>query len=187
MNEIYLSNSLSGVTFNLTTNSDTKVMISLRAVNGATTAKIGSKNIPVNSATEMYYDITEAIDVASGNPVITIQNSGSGLLAVCNIKIVNGGIAPMMMSSLSRVRMMMAAPVVEDVEEEPEILPTVTPNPGGTGNDPDLDIEGTITDYVPETDDNQEAIYETFFNKLKTFIEKLVSFLKSIINVIGGK
>ena len=187
MNEIYLSNSLSGVTFNLATTADTKVMISLRAVNGATKAKIGSKEITVNSATEMYYDITDAIDVANGNPLVTVQNSGSGLLAVCNIKVVNGGIAPMMMASLSRVRMMMAAPVEEEVTEEPEVLPEVTPNPGGTGNDPDLDVEGTIPDYTPDTEDNQEAVSETFFDKLKAFLDKIVTFLKSIFDAIGGK
>lgn len=187
MNEIYLSNSLEGVTFNLVTSPETKVMISLRAVNGATKAKVNNKEITVNSATEMYYDITDAIDVASGNPVVTVQNSGNGLLSVCNIKVVSGGLAPMMMSALPRVRMMMAAPVVEEVPEEPEVLPEVTPNPGGTGNDPDLDVEGEIPDYIPGADDSSDSAFESFIDMIKSFIDRVIGLFKNLINLMGGK
>ncbi|MBR5232618.1 MAG: VWA domain-containing protein [Clostridia bacterium] len=187
MNEIYLSKSYEGVTFNLVTSPETKVMISLRAINGATKAKVNNKEITVNSATEMYYDITDAIDVASGNLVVTVQNSGSGLLSVCNIKVVSGGMAPLMMSALPRVRMMMAAPVAEDVPEEPEVIPEVTPNPGGTGNDPDLDVEGEIPDYVPGMNDSSESAFEAFIDMLRTFIDRVIGFFKSLINLMGGK
>ena len=190
MNEVYLSNSLSGVTFSLETSAESKVMVSLRAVNGATKAKINNQEITVTSATEMYYDITKYIDVASGNPVVTIQNSGSGLLAVCNLKVVSGGIAPMMMSALPRVRMMMAAPVEEEVPEEPSVLPEVTPNPGGTGNDPDLDVEGDIPVYVPETNEPETETesatsgiintIEAVFNSIKAFFEKIMAFFNSL-------
>ena len=101
--EIYLQSATGNanshaVAFNVTVpNSDSRVMISLRAVNGATTAKIASSNsaieFAINTATEQYFDITPYLDidtttgVAKANVIIT--NSGTGLLSVNNLKLVD--------------------------------------------------------------------------------------------------
>ncbi len=190
MNEVYLTADNS-IGFNVRPGSQ-KIMISLRAVSGSPKAKIGGKEFEVKSSTEMYYDIT---DYVAADGTVTVQNTGSGLLAVCNIKVVNGGIMPVMMSALPRMRMMMAMPAEEVVPnqppvDEPVINPDLMPDSPVENPDPDLDVEGSIPDYVPETDDSDDSIgltFEAFINKIRSFIERVVEFFKSLYTVMGGK
>ena len=109
--EIYLTSNNS-LGFKVTVNPDERVMIALRAVNGATEFTIGSGAntvvVPVNSKTEMYYDITECLGeiTAKGTEIaITVTNSGDALLAINHIKFSggdgtsgNGGIIPRLLS-----------------------------------------------------------------------------------------
>lgn len=109
--EIYL-NSNNAVTFQITVNPNERVMIALRAVNGATKFSIGSTksdvtvtDVAIGSATEMYYDITDCIGTNSiteeTEVTVTVTNSGDKILAVNHVKFSggdgtfsNGGITP---------------------------------------------------------------------------------------------
>ena len=130
------------VSFNVTVpDSSSRVMISLRAVDGATTAKVasGSKAIDfaINTATEQYFDITPYlnIDTTTGIANVIITNIGDGLLSVNNLKVVGGGIMPLSDEDLPVMAMSLAAesrtvddpnaydydaPVVEEDVQEPE-------------------------------------------------------------------
>lgn len=109
------------VTFKVKVNPGDKVMLGLRAVNGATTINVNNvKNIEIKSATEMFYDISNCIGTVGnvGTEVqVTIQN-GSGILALNQVKFsgganVNTGNTP---AARSRARTVNAnTPVSEDI------------------------------------------------------------------------
>ena len=105
-NELYLEGNMTTddqyLTFPLLLRANERVMLGLRAVNGATTIDITSvtasgtagtkiEGVEINSATELYYDITETLPasvIESGDTVfITIKNTGSGILAVNTLKL----------------------------------------------------------------------------------------------------
>lgn len=80
-NEIYLAKNQS-VAFML--NASSEVQVSLRNVTGSATAKLAGEttnNIQITHATEMYYEV-----IPDGSGLVTITNTGDGLLAVCNFK-----------------------------------------------------------------------------------------------------
>ncbi len=93
--EIYLGKN-QAISFALALSPNERVMLGLRAVNGSTKFTIASvdgvtiQNIEVNSATEMYYDITnclsDTVKTQGGVPTIVITNSEGGMLAVNHIK-----------------------------------------------------------------------------------------------------
>ena len=92
--EVYLNKNQS-ITFNVTVDQAEKVMLGLRAVNGPTSVTIAAndtykvENVPINSATEMYYDITPCFGGVTGNDQIigiTITNASGGILAVNHVK-----------------------------------------------------------------------------------------------------
>ena len=74
-NEIYLACG-QGVAFRLTDTNITSVQVSLRAVSGSTEYN----NTKIKSNTEMYYS------VSAQNGIFTINNTGSSLLAIGNVK-----------------------------------------------------------------------------------------------------
>ena len=104
--ELYLQKATGGegshsVAFNVQLdNADSRVMISLRAVNGPTTAKIvsGGKQpieFSINTATEQYFDITPYLDIdtSTGKASVIITNTGDGLLSVNNLKLTGAAAA----------------------------------------------------------------------------------------------
>ncbi|MBQ6898786.1 MAG: hypothetical protein IJN70_07370 [Clostridia bacterium] len=185
-NEVYLSNN-NAVAFTAPEGYE-RVMVSLRAVNGSPKAKIGDKEFAITSNTEMYYDITDYIQ----NGTVTVQNSGTGLLAVNNIKLVSGHtLQPLMMFAMPRIRMMMAAPA-EEVEPN---LPVETPDEGGSWPTDIPYTEAFPTPEEPETTpdgdtgteeekDFIEQITENFtklLNMIKSMLDTIVNLLKSIM------
>ncbi len=92
-NEFYLKgNGTEALIFKVALNSpDSKVQLGLRAVTGTATFVVGSGDkattTTISGPTEMYYDITDCIDTESGIATVTIQNTGSTVLAVNNIKV----------------------------------------------------------------------------------------------------
>lgn len=99
--EIYLAKS-QAITFTFSAEyikgKTADVMLSMRAVKGSVNAHITGVNArrtsypQVNSATEMYYNVSDAVQVSGEDGTVTIMvtNTGDGVLAVNNLKLVNG-------------------------------------------------------------------------------------------------
>ena len=92
--ELYLNGGKS-ISFKITVQSNERIMLGLRAVNGAVEKiNISSSTTfevdKVNSATEMYYDITsclsEVVKTNGGTVTITVNNTDDNILAVNHIK-----------------------------------------------------------------------------------------------------
>lgn len=186
-NEIYLQSATGGadshaVAFNVTVpNSDSRVMISLRAVDGATTANVASGNnaieFAINTATEQYFDITPYLDINTSTGVanVVITNNGAGLLSVNNLKLVD------------------ATAQAVTSEDLPVMARSLSLRP--TRVDPNsYDYDGVSDDIViddtqqPEVDtpvdDNTDvevpAIVENIFTRIIAFFKKLFGFIFSI-------
>lgn len=126
------------------------VMIGMRNVSGTPTAKIKDAEIAITSKTEMYYDVSTLIDGQSTNGTtvytVTVTNSGTGILAVNNIKLTNAELVATSAADLPTVAnlMMMSATPVEVstlntrgyANQHPDYVPQ---QPGTTNPDPDLD------------------------------------------------
>ena len=130
-----------------------RVQLGLRAVTGTATVKVGSKQFTINSATEMYYDVTDYVTTENGIATITIQNTGSNLLAVNNIKLTGGAAAPILEEeALEYAMLSMAAPieraevidgVVTPIEDETTPDDTTTPDSGDDNISGDSGNTGT--------------------------------------------
>ncbi len=141
-----------------------KIHLGLRAVTGTATVKVGVDNpdttdidesvsFDVNSATEMYYDVTDSLSVEGTIATITIQNIGAGVLAVNNIKLTGDAT----MTTVTEEDMqdakayMMADPVratvvngvVTPVEDDDANVDNSTSIPGG-------DVIGNAPSFVQE-------------------------------------
>ena len=91
-NEVYLAQG-QAISFKLTgnTNEIASIQIGAKAPNGAATMVVGGKvstttrlEQQLNTATEMYYNITEQ---AKDGQLVTISNTGNGILSLTNLKI----------------------------------------------------------------------------------------------------
>ena len=131
-NEVYLANG-QAIMFKLTGNLDkiAAVQISAKSPNSNETNKanmvIGDSNKQLSTATEMYYDITDA---AKNGNAITITNNGNAILSLTNLKITfkeQGSVslgamnAEEQAASVMAVRALFAsAPIEPKPEPEPE-------------------------------------------------------------------
>ncbi len=70
------------------------IMLGMRAVNGATasakTTIASATDTTVKSSTEMYYQVAENVPVNTTGVTVKVENTGSTVLAVNNLKLVNG-------------------------------------------------------------------------------------------------
>lgn len=180
-NELYLKKSdsthNSAVTFTVSGLKDySRVMISLRAVNASTTVRVNNSQFNVNTACEMYYDITPYLTVNNGTATVVISNVGDGLLSIVNLK-VSGSVAVnhALQENLKAVRAMMAMPA-EYVEVNPAVSDSETilpPEP-----------------YVPADDGNTDAgdsndnvsVFRKIINRIKEFFNKLRNFIIGLFN-----
>lgn len=127
-----------------------RVQLGLRAVTGTTTVKIGGTDFTINGATEMYYDVTECITVDDNSiATITIQNTGSGILAVNTIKLTGdatmeivteedmGEAKESMMAAPVRANIIdgVVTPIVEDDTTEPDVGGDDNTTGDNTGSD----------------------------------------------------
>ena len=164
-NELYLkTGSSDAIAFTVNRQSpDGEVHLGLRAVTGTTRVKIGSGNkaleFDVNSATEMYYDISEILDKESQTAAITIQNTGSGLLAVNNIKLTGNATA----IGVSEDDINMFSLAINAPAEEAYV------------------VNGTVT-----TEKAEEPAPEPEVPAEKSFIEKAVEFIKNVFDKVFG-
>lgn len=126
------------------------VMVGMRNVSGAPKAKIKDAELDITSKTEMYYDVSTLIDGTSTNGTtvytVTVTNTGTGILAVNNIKLTNAELVSTSAADLPTVSnlMMMSATPVEvstlNTRGYANQHPDYVPEKAGTTNpDPDLD------------------------------------------------
>ncbi len=152
-----------------------RVMISLRAAQGAPKAKIGNWQFTVTSNTEMYYDITDYIDE---NGTVTIQNvaTDASLLSVVNLKITSEIVEPAALSSdinLMTARTMMMAPAT-DVEAN---TPAVPEEP----ETPEVPEEPTEPETPEEPDDTAKSWIVRLIEWVISTFKTLFARIKSII------
>ena len=196
-NEIYLQSATGAadshaVAFNVTVpNSASRVMISLRAADGATTAKIASGanaiEFAINTATEQYFDITPYLDIdtTTGKANVIVTNSGSGLLGVNNIKLVDATASVVASEDLLHMATSLSlAPV------------TVEPNSYdynaivSEGTQPDVD-EPTVD--VPEVDEptvDEPTVDEPTVDVpvvSDNIFAKIIAFFRNLFSSIFGK
>ena len=168
--EFYLAGGNSGTTtglaFNIDAPAGAKIMLGLRAINGATTVKVNGTEFPVNSATEMYYDITE---ILNGSRTITIANTGSSPLAVNNIKLSgNAAVGVLSVDDMGSIDELMT---METVEAEV--------------------VNGTVTVPTPEEepeipeDTTGDDSGSSWFNILDMIMAIIGEFLKTIMSFMG--
>ena len=143
-----------------------RVHLGLRAVTGTATVKIGATDFNVNGATEMYYDVTDCVEVDSlGIATITIQNTGLGILAVNNIKLTGDAAMDIVVEEdmQDAKEYMMASPVRANV-----INGVVTPVEDDT-------TEGDSSTTIPGGD---------VINKAPSFVQELLAKLFEILSSV---
>ena len=184
-NEVYLKGGSTGnaLVLKVQLSNTSEVHLGLRAVNGTATVKIGGTDFVINGPTEMYYDVTDCLEVDQNTSMatITIQNAGTGLLAVNNIKMTQqGAIATLEESDLSEAStLMMKAPVRANVVDG-----VVTPIVEDTNNDADVD-NGTDTDTDNDnTGDAGSGTGSGTGSSNLSFIEQLIAKIMEILSSI---
>lgn len=197
-NEIYLQTATGGadshaVAFNVQVpNSDSRVMISLRAVDGATKAKVASGNkaieFEINTATEQYFDITPYLDIDTSTGVanVIITNNGTGLLSVNNLKLVDAIAHAVTSEDLNVMAMSFSLkPITVDpnsydydgIDDEIIQQPDV--------DEPDVD-DPVVDDPVVDdpADDNtgaEDDIFTRIVGFFKNFFESIFAYFKEIL------
>ena len=197
-NEIYLQKATGGadshaVAFNVQVpNSDSRVMISLRAVDGPTKAKVASGNnaieFEINTATEQYFDITPYLDINTSTGVanVIITNNGTGLLSVNNLKLVDAIAHAVTSEDLNVMAMSFSLkPITVDpnsydydgIDDEIIQQPDV--------DEPDVD-DPVVDDPVIDdpADDNtgaEDDIFTRIVGFFKNFFKSIFAYFKEIL------
>ena len=176
-------------------NNYSRAMVSVRAASGAPKAKFSNSGnskayeTGVLSGSETYFDITNN---ALGNGddssfILTVTNTGSGLLAVDNLKLVNATLVPFSGISLAELDEIIST---QAIEVDASTLSTAhaeskyvdyKPGKPATTADPGLDEEGEIPDYVPEDNDSEDKISK-IIEVIKSFFTRIIGFIKETIS-----
>lgn len=168
MNEVYLAPN-TGIAFSIGNNGYEKVLLGLKAPEGqaskvTVTQGAGQTDIPINSATDMYYQITPTSD---GN--IVVYNSGDAMIAVTKLRI-TGVVAPENLSLMTTPALMSyvetfdSLEYVESVQEpEEDIEEPVVENPDE--NTGDVVIENPEVPQTPEEPDTEQDSQKDFLSE----------------------
>lgn len=189
-NEVYLNKvtdgAVSGLSFTLGNFDKTKsqVMLSLRYVqkNGAANGsecKINNAIIRINSATEMYYDITEYVN---DDGTVTIQNLGDNLLAVGYIKLADAKVS-VDDSALAKAQRAMAQPGVET-----DVLARFIPVAENDAEEPDnveRPLGAELITVNGANNDNDGIVFDfldTVLGSISAMFKKIISFFANIFD-----
>lgn len=138
-NEFYLNGSTTGGAVVLKValpNPDAKIQLGLRAVEGSAKVRVGVMEFNITGPTEMYYDVTEGVTVENGVATIVIQNTGSGVLALNNIKLTGGSSALAIdVDDLPVVYRLASAPAEKAIVVDGVVKSAVENTDNGTGSD----------------------------------------------------
>ena len=197
-NEVYLENG-NKITFTVNgLDTDSRVMVSLRAAAGTPKASVNNKQFNVTSKMEMYYDVTDYVTKSSDgkSATVIIENVSGGMLAIDNIKLTGKETTLSGQSLLSDIIEIFAEPVEEVVPNQPK--PQVSENSGEIPAPPELpdvsdpddgnDDNGN-DDIVPPSDDNnnpEEPAEDGFFTKVESFFVEIFNFFKNIFNKVSS-
>lgn len=168
------------------TNENVRAMISIRAASGTATAKIKGKEFAVNNATETYFDITNYLGSKDedGCYTVTITNTGTGLLAVDNIKLTNAELSPLNGASLVTLNSLISMPSVEvdPFEKQPETFDFVQ----APADNPFIDPEGSIPDIdeIGGTDGSTEEPVKNFFDIVVDFFRNVIERIKEVLQAL---
>lgn len=163
------------VAFNVTVpNSDSRVMISLRAVDGKTTVKVASGEnaitFDINTATEQYFDITPYLDIdtTTGKANVIITNTGDGLLSVNNLKLVDATAAVVSGEDLAVMAVSLS---VEPTTVEPN---SYDYNAIGSDGAQQPDVDEPADDPVDDGNDVEvPVVVENILTRIIAFFKKL--------------
>lgn len=187
-NEVYLNKvtdgAVTGLSFTLGNFDKTKsqVMLSLRYVqkNGAANGsecKINNAIIRINSATEMYYDITEYVN---DDGTVTIQNLGDNLLAVGYIKLADAKVS-VDDSALAKAQRAMAQPGVE-TDVLARFIP-VAENDAEEADNAERPLGAKLITVNGANNDNDGIVFDfldTVLGSVSAMFKKIASFLANI-------
>lgn len=172
-NEVYLASG-TGVAFNIGQAQYDKVLLGLKAPAGvasqvAVTDKDGKKDIAVNSATDMYYEITPD---ENGN--VMIYNSGDAMIAVTKVR-VTGVDDPQNFALMTTPALMS---YVESFDSLAYTEETIEP---GTGEG-DVDIDNPSVPEAPSEPDSGDSGNSGHGTVIDTIVETANSLWDSIWN-----
>ena len=202
--EVYLAKGNSiAFRFKAESTENFRAMISIRAASGSPIVNISggdrAASFKVKSASETYYDLTAPVDGktllgtdSDGCYVVTVTNDSDGLLAVDNIKITNATMVPMNESNLANINENLSAQAVEvnpsvfSVSRTESKYADYTPGKPATTPDAGLDEEGEIPDYVPDSNDSNDAtsIIDKLITLFKDLIARIFGFIKTALSAI---
>jgi len=167
-----------------------RAMVSVRAASGAPKAKFASTadlthayETGVLSGSETYFDITDNAlgNGSDGSFVLTVTNTGSGLLAVDNLKLVNATLVPFSGISLAELDEIISTQAVEinPFEKKAETYTYVN----APADDPDIDPVGSI----PTIDEDDEDIIKQniLVNLLTKVFNRVVYFFKLLFQALS--
>lgn len=180
MNEVYLAPN-TGIAFSICNNGYEKVLLGLKAPEGqaskvTVTLGAGQTDIPINSATDMYYQITPTSD---GN--IVVYNSGEAMIAVTKLRVTGVTDAqslslmttPALMSYVETFDSLEYVESVQEPEEDTE-EPVVENPDENTGdavvenpeeNTGDVVIENPEVPQIPEEPDTEQDSQKDFLSE----------------------
>lgn len=172
-NEVYLASG-TGVAFNIGQAQYDKVLLGLKAPAGAAsqvtvTDKTGKKDIDVNSATDMYYEITPD---ENGN--VMIYNSGDAMIAVTKVR-VTGVDDPQNFALMTTPALMSYVGSFDSLSYTEE---TIEP---GTGEG-DVDIDNPSVPETPSEPDSGDSGNSGHGTVIDTIVEAVNSLWDSIWN-----
>lgn len=172
-------------------------MVSVRSASGAPKAKFASTNNPghayetgVLNGSETFYDITFnalGTDSADGSFVLTVTNTGSGLLAVDNIKITNATLEPISNVSLNSINELIS---LESVALEAGTFSVAAPETptfvDAPADNPFIDPEGSIPDIdeIGGTDGSTEEPVKNFFDIVVDFFRNVIERIKEVLQAL---
>lgn len=163
-----------------------RAMVSVRAASGEPKAKFASTadlshayETGVLSGSETYFDITDNAlgNGTDGSFVLTVTNTGSGLLAVDNLKLVNATLVPFSGVSLAELDQILSTQAVEINPFEKKTEPVVFAE--APADDPNIDPEGSIPTHEAVAEQNK---FTSIIEMIKSFLERIIAFFKNALN-----
>ncbi len=162
-----------------------RAMVSVRAASGAPKAKFASTadlshayETGVLSGSETYFDITDNAlgNGTDGSFVLTVTNTGSGLLAVDNLKLVNATLVPFSGVSLAELDQILSTQAVEINPFEKKTGPVVFAE--APADDPNIDPAGEIPTHEAVAEQNK---FTSIIEMIKSFLERIIAFFKNAL------